>query len=147
MAVTTRSFTCRGPISYNPTSVAEDSDRPTQLFRPRRRGQGRVRISPVTEAEVKSAQAKAGGKSAQATTHALERSFERLSFKLAASRDNARRFLKSVITNPTSSTDPETERPKKTKRRSWSPVKRRASGDTTASTAGGGRSRQHEIRH
>ena len=57
---------------------------------------------------------------------------ERQLFKLAASRESARRFLKSVIAAPHTSESSNQNPRAFGKRRSWSPLKRSHSGDGTA---------------
>jgi arrestin-related trafficking adapter 3/6 len=118
-----RSPTSYSILTYTPASVADDFDRPRTLFRPRRVGPGRIRICAVADSE---------NKSVSAVSEVLERSIERITSKLAVSRENARRLLKSVI-----STDSPSNR-SSSKRRSWSPPKRTQSGGSTSEGTGAG---------
>ncbi|KAK5118885.1 hypothetical protein LTR62_000095 [Meristemomyces frigidus] len=124
MAIAYRSST-HGLLHWLPPR-AEDTGRPSQLFRIRRRGPGRITVQALSPAE---------GGLAQVTYQIPEKPEKpkrHISIKLAATRENARRFLKSVIqSQPTSAPDvPPTTKQKK--RRSWSPTKRSNSPDESA---------------
>ncbi|KAK3721538.1 hypothetical protein LTR37_003094 [Vermiconidia calcicola] len=119
MAVPYHSFT-NGHVSYNPTSPASDLRSSHQLFRPRRVGPGRIRIAAVVNTEFRP------DRSSQLR---FERSLDRISVKLAVSRENARRFLKSVI--PSQNSTESRNNQANGKRRSWSPVKRTQTGEGT----------------
>ena len=109
----------RGCTSYRPRDRSTDSNR--QLFQPRRPRPGRIEIRTLTGWE---------GACDRSTQKDIQRSGERLSLKLATTRESARRFLKSVIATPTN--PPERA---KGKRRSWSPVKRTESGGSSRSAS------------
>lgn len=123
MAVPYRSSTY-GTLYYTPNSELE---KPTKLFRPRRVGPGRISIRPANVADL--GPPKVPYLSAQKPKR-------RNLFKLAVTRENARRLLKSVISSHPTSADPTTTNAKSqkngTKRRSWSPVRRSNSGDSAA---------------
>lgn len=124
MAVSTYSATTEGRISYNPI-LPTPPDTAHRYFRPRARGGGRIQVKSVFDLDFTPPKAR---------TDPRGRSQGRISVKLAVSRENARRFLKSVIASPTRSE----EQPSSTnnnkasgKRRSWSPVKRTKSGESS----------------
>lgn len=106
-----------GYIFYHPGPPPPDTSKSHRFFRPRRTGPGRIHIKSVDD--VKAAPD-------DRVLLFFTRSKERLSFKVAVSRENAKRFLRSVIHNP-NATDQQKELAN-SKRRSWSPVKRADSG-------------------
>lgn len=110
-----------GFLYYTPQPSDLDLDKPIKLFRPRRVGPGRICIKPVLDSDFKPAQ----------VPYPFRSSHKRLlRVKLAVSRENAKRFLRSVIASPNNSDPRETSI--KNKRRSWSPVKRTQSGESAA---------------
>lgn len=112
-----------GIVRYNPVNNGSDSDKPRSLFRPRRIGPGRIRIQSVFDSQFESK---------KSNCKTAERQRERRFFKLAVSRENAKKFLRSVIANPNSS-EPSSESNRAFgKRRSWSPHKRQKSRDDTS---------------
>lgn len=112
-----------GAVSYNPTDSTPDFGRPHELYRSRRTGAGLICIQRVFDSQFEPKKANYG-----LTPHSRERQF----FKLAASRERARTFLKSVIASPNTS-ESSTQNPRTFgNRRSWSPAKRKHSGDSTA---------------
>lgn len=120
MAGYTYSSRANGRICYNPI-VPTPTYKEHALFRPRQPGRGRIHVKSVVDLDFRSPHAgrDTGG-----------RSLRRISIKLAATRENARRFLKSVIANPTRSEEPQANSNRAGgKRRSWSPVKRTKSGE------------------
>lgn len=110
----------QGLIIYNRATPTPDPSRPHKLFRPRRVGPGQIRIQPVVGSDFEAER-----------PHCLPfgLSRERVLVKLAVSRENAKRFLRSVIANP-HPTDPSSQNNRAYgKRRSWSPAKRTNSGE------------------
>ena len=118
-----RLYYTHGVVTYDPIGPADDFIRPRNLFRPRRVGAGRIRIQRVFDSQFEPK---------KATRVLTEDSQEQRFFKLAVSRDNARRFLKSVIASPNTSDTATPNSRSFGKRRSWSPPKRTQSGDGTA---------------
>ncbi|TKA62189.1 hypothetical protein B0A55_12097, partial [Friedmanniomyces simplex] len=107
----------RGSLYYTPSQGLE---KPSQFFRPRRPAPGRITIQPVPNSGLEPV--KAPYRSARGPRRSG-------SVKLATTRDNARRFLKSVISaHPTTTNDPTQATQLNSKRRSWSPPKRTDSG-------------------
>ncbi|KAK3680278.1 hypothetical protein LTR78_000656 [Recurvomyces mirabilis] len=127
MAVSYRSSTY-GVLHYHPPHpLIEDPGKPAQLFRPRRRSPGRIVVKPLSGSE---------GEQTKVSYTAPDKPSRLKSFKLAATRENARRFLKSVIAAPLASTPDNTPANNQKKRRSWSPTKRNNSTDDSNSAAG-----------
>ena len=120
MAVLYPSYTYGRLLFYHPQSQQHDFSGAHKLFRPRRAGRGRIHIKSVADdAEPEKAHL------------LLDRSRRRLVVKLAGSRENAKRFLRSVIAPPTSTADPSQPNRANGKRRSWSPIKRTTTGGST----------------
>lgn len=114
MADYRRIYGARGHLSYIPEHLHNDLDRPLKLFRPRVGRAGRIHISGVP---------------AYLEPHQSEKDHWklRITAKLAVSRENAKRFLRSVIAQHSAQQNPsDTQENTKAngKRRSWSPVKR-----------------------
>lgn len=114
-----------GLLYYYASAVpADDPEKPIALFRPRRVGAGRIRIQRLIDSDL--------GPPKAPYHPANVPPKHPLSIKLAVTRENARRFLKSVIAHP-HATHPDSAQAKqeaaKSKRRSWSPVKRTTSGE------------------
>lgn len=119
-----------GFLYYNPQNP-QDSGKPTQLYRPRRVGPGRIQIKPVArDLEPARVPHPFAGKS-------------RRFFKLAVTRENAKRFLRSVIAHPNTSSDPTQPSQPNTKRRSWSPVKPTPARDSAVGEGETGNMRSH----
>lgn len=120
-----------GLLYYTPVTP-NNVGKPTQLFRPRRVGPGRICIKPVS----------AGNFGPAKVPYPFKRKPRRLlPVKLAATRENAKRFLRSVIAHPHTTTDPSQTNQTNNKRRSLSPVKRNNSGDSGAGEGEGGNMR------
>ncbi|KAK5117812.1 hypothetical protein LTR85_008787 [Meristemomyces frigidus] len=120
-----------GFLYLNPLDPS-DPGKPTQLYRPRRVGPGRIQIKPVRAQDL-----------APTRVPYPFASKPRKLFKLAVTRENAKRFLRSVIAHPNTSSDPAQSNQPNTKRRSWSPVKRTPSGDSAAGEGEAGNMRTH----
>lgn len=114
-----------GYLYYNPTTLPSDITKSHRLFRPRRTGPGRIYIKSVDDVKTTAPDDR--------VLLFFSRSKKRLSFKVAVSRENAKRFLRSVIQNP-NATDQQKELAN-SKRRSWSPVKRTDSGGANSGIA------------
>lgn len=131
MAVAYRSSTY-GLLYYEPATHHNDSDKPPKLFRPRRVGPGRVCVKSIDPA-------REDRKTESVPYPFKEGRKPSVKVKLAGTRENAKRFLRSVIAS--SNSDPakaRQETDKADKRRSWSPVKRSQSvqsGDSGAAAA------------
>lgn len=121
MSDTVRLFCAHGRLYYHPSDV---SDKPPQLFRPRRVGPGYIRVQAVSD-RLEPAK----------VTHTTTERRRWSALKLAVSRENAKRFLRGVIAQPSarrnSGTEDSVPQTNKSNRRSWSPIKRTES-------AGGG---------
>ncbi|CAK3810275.1 Hypothetical predicted protein [Lecanosticta acicola] len=108
-----------GLLYYDPATHHNAYDKPQKLFRPRRVGPGRVcvkSIDPAREdrkADHPVSDSLKGGRRPSAKV------------KLAGTRENAKRFLRSVIASSNSDTaKARQEAGNANKRRSWSPVER-----------------------
>ena len=111
---------------YPPVDPNTESSRPHKLFRPRRIGAGRIQVQRVHDSQFEP-------KKATCTSDKVSR--KRITFiKLAVSREHAKRFLRSVIANPNSSDSASTNSRAFGNRRSWSPVKRKQSSDSSEGT-------------
>lgn len=108
-----------GLLYYDPVSQQDHSDKSPRLFRPRRVGPGRIcvkSIDPKREPPEK-----------VVLPLSKEPQTRSYSAKLAISRDNAKRFLRSVIAPPSNNPDLASTQSRDstaTKRRSWSPTHR-----------------------
>jgi arrestin-related trafficking adapter 3/6 len=117
---------------YASADLTNSSEKPRALFRPRRAGPGRIRIQPVVDPDL-------------GPPPKPPKPKRQLSVKLAVTRENARRFLKSVIYHPNNPTTVDTtgsnnpaqqakqEAGNKWKRRSWSLATWSISGDVQPS--------------
>ncbi|KAK3110873.1 hypothetical protein LTR53_014399 [Teratosphaeriaceae sp. CCFEE 6253] len=104
-----------GLLYYHPSPTPRHTlEKPTKLFRPRRPAPGRITVKAVTGCTLEPL------KAADPPSRRLPRL---RSFKLATSRDNARRFFKSVIA---AHPDEQPSQPN-SKRRSWTQPKRNES--------------------
>ncbi|UJO13425.1 Putative arrestin-related trafficking adapter [Fulvia fulva] len=144
MAVSYRSSTY-GLLYYEPATHHNVDERPQKLFRPRRVGPGRVCIKSVGP-DLESTK----NDRPQVPYPFKERRKPSVHVKLAAvTRENAKRFLRSVIASPNSNSDstklPSTD--KADKRRSWSPTKRSQSVQSGDSGAAAGNNMRGNIRH
>lgn len=107
-----------GLIVYHRRTVPVDTSRPHELFRSRRAGGGRICVKALRDEHDL-----ADG----ATPFLTDRSRKRVSFKVASSRENAKRFLRSVIATNSTPTDPSAQSHRANgKRKSWSPVRRQS---------------------
>ena len=119
-----QSYFTHGPVSYDPVDPTTEFRRPHKLFRPRRVGPGRIQIQPVHDSQFEPT---------KATCVLTEQSRGKRFVKVAASRENVKRFWRSGIANPNSSDSGSNFNSRAFgKRRSWSPVKRTQSRDSTA---------------
>ncbi|KAK5738202.1 hypothetical protein LTR17_006232 [Elasticomyces elasticus] len=118
----------RGYPYYRPTTPSRNAEKPSTLFRPRRSAPGRITIRAVANSDLGPPT-----KLIPSTAKGLHRL---RSFKLATTREGARRFLKSVISAHPTNTNETTQT--NTKRRSWSPPKRTDLGAQAPETVGVG---------
>lgn len=121
MAVSYRSTTS-GCLFYSPHQTNHDAEKPSAPFQPRRGRPGRIYIKPVVGTGLGSA------KGLYQPNRQPRRRL--LGFKLAVTREKARRFLKSVIADRPIGVTDSTENGNQAKRRSWSPTKRKNSSDS-----------------
>ncbi|KAF2161379.1 hypothetical protein M409DRAFT_59093 [Zasmidium cellare ATCC 36951] len=118
MAVSYRSSTY-GLLYYDPATYHNEYDKPQKLFRPRRVGPGRVCVKSVDpERDLPKTN------NQQVPYPFKERRKPSIKVKLAGTRENAKRFLRSVIANSTSDSRTPNGSDAQSKRRSWSPAKR-----------------------
>lgn len=115
-AVSYRSSTY-GLLYYDPASQPNDTDKSPRLFRPRRVGPGRICVKSVDPRR------EPPEKVVPLYQEPQKRSY---SVKLALSRENAKKFLRSVIAppNPNQDLTPTEGSDSNSKRRSWSPINR-----------------------
>ncbi|KAL9533804.1 putative arrestin-related trafficking adapter [Sphaerulina musiva] len=135
MAASYRSSTY-GLLYYDPAKHHNESSKPQRVYRPRRVGPGRVCIKLIDPKRDRDGLHVRTPILAQDTTP-LKR--ESINLKLASTRENARRFLKSVIsTTPASTTQSEQKKDNSWKRRSWSPANRSNSQQSSEAGVGTG---------
>jgi len=118
-----------GILYYTPVNAANDTDKPTQLFRPRRVGPGRISVKPVVDPDFDLANVPYPGQPSPPSPRRKRRS------TLAVTRENAKRFLRSVIANPSNSIDTSQPPRANKKRRSRSPTLRSPAAEGAADEA------------
>ncbi|PPJ57225.1 hypothetical protein CBER1_02780 [Cercospora berteroae] len=140
MAASYRSSTY-GLLYYDPAQHRTETDKPQRVYRPRRVGPGRVCIKSVDPRKERDGLHVPYPNPNKETTPLKRESFN---LKLASTRENARRFLKSVISSTPASEAPADQQKKDNawKRRSWSPIQRSNSnrGSEAGSSVAGSRS-------